>query len=363
MGKVRAFLIGIELSGAIEKAVGVPHLDEGSQVDVQVGRGLRQGTPAIGEVDREGFPRDGRKVRGAVRSRVRGYPSHLGYCVGWTHLIPSLCRVSFPTRQSLPEGQAVMIGTYRRPSDNARITISATGIEFYAVRFADDTSTKRAATMTGRDTRALIERQGLVPETDPTAAPDPTGRARTLELDRQITQRAIDTVAAHLDTAIEPAAPADPPIGSDADLAVADDLWHLQHDGFCVVCRRPLADPDVSCCGPCQDRAAKVARDRAATEAGILNAKPRVTRSTYGMAIQSAVRALTDDCQATLVSFGVADTFFTCPARTADGTPPTVYGFVTVDETDAAPYDRYYRFVRVDDQRAAKARYRESIQP
>jgi hypothetical protein len=92
-----------------------------------------------------------------------------------------------------------------------------------------------------------------------------------------------------------------------------------------------------------------------------LSQEPRCTRSTWGMCIRHEVNAMHDELDAVIyrVEYGVADTFFTCPAK-ARVAGKSEYGFITVKE-DQTGFS-YHQFVRVADQKQAKAAYRASIQ-
>lgn len=89
--------------------------------------------------------------------------------------------------------------------------------------------------------------------------------------------------------------------------------------------------------------------------------EPKVTRQAWGFPIRHEVRAICDDGEYRTVEFGVADTFFTCPAKYLDANRRGVYGYVSTSE-DEVSGDTIYEFHRIDDQREAKSRYRESIQ-
>jgi hypothetical protein len=79
-----------------------------------------------------------------------------------------------------------------------------------------------------------------------------------------------------------------------------------------------------------------------------------------GMCVMHEGYAYDETGWQTRVYYGVADTFFTCPARTIPSRGKCTYGFVTPDTNTAG--DDILRFHALPDQRDAKRSFRESTQ-
>jgi hypothetical protein len=84
-----------------------------------------------------------------------------------------------------------------------------------------------------------------------------------------------------------------------------------------------------------------------------------VTRAAYGFPIRHKGTAIDESGAEVTVEWGIANTYFTCPAKRMVGRKG-VYGFITTDETDDGT--QYRKFVVCDDQSEAKKSYRASIQ-
>ena len=90
-------------------------------------------------------------------------------------------------------------------------------------------------------------------------------------------------------------------------------------------------------------------------------ARPTVTRGYPGFPVQQNTLAVCEDGHTRSVDFGVADTFFTCPAKAKiDG--KTIYGFLSYEEDASDNFRRYATFIAANDQKKARASYRQSIQ-
>jgi hypothetical protein len=169
----------------------------------------------------------------------------------------------------------------------------------------------------------------------------------------------------------------------DADDAAADAVWTLQHACLQVGCTdesignglcaehhyqyRGAAEPRPcfnchdtgrSSIGPCR----YCTHGDALVPAAVIGQPSRCMRSTWGMCIRHEAIALHADTLAPVkVSYGTAQDFSSCPARTVAS--PARYGFITPDETtDGRSYLKFVEIVE-SGQAHAKQNYRASIQP
>jgi hypothetical protein len=193
----------------------------------------------------------------------------------------------------------------------------------------------------------------------------------------------------------------------DADDAAADAVWALQHACLQVGCAAEsignglcaehhyqyrgaacadcgaltmLADDETRChecetaaaaprpCFNCHDTGRTsigpcryCTHGDALVPAAVIGQPSRCMRSAWGYCIRHQVTALDADTLAPVrVSYGTAQDFSSCPARTVAS--PARYGFITPDETTDGR--RYLKFVEIVEsgQAHAKQNYRASIQ-